>query len=66
MGYFIYFPEIRLCFEKGRPVGLVRGLTADGFYTTDDFTYENGVYTLKKGVPDVTSAVFLTITCIVV
>jgi TonB-linked SusC/RagA family outer membrane protein len=39
----------------GRPVGLVRGLTYDGFYTPNDFTYSNGMYTLKTGVPDLTS-----------
>ncbi len=42
---------------EGRPVGLVRGLVYDGFYTTADFDYDNGVYTLKEGVPDVTSAI---------
>lgn len=42
---------------EGKPVGLVRGLVYDGFYTTDDFNYSNGVYTLKEGVPDVTSAI---------
>ncbi len=35
------------------PVGLVRGWVYDGFYTVDDFTYENGVYTLKPGVVDI-------------
>lgn len=39
----------------GRPVGLVRGLIYDGFYTPNDFTYNNGLYTLKSGVPDLTS-----------
>ncbi|WEA02375.1 SusC/RagA family TonB-linked outer membrane protein [Mucilaginibacter sp. SJ] len=39
----------------GRPVGLVRGLTYDGFYTPNDFTYSNGMYTLNSGVPDLTS-----------
>ncbi len=52
------FPKSDYVLKEGRPVGLVRGLTADGFYTTDDFTYENGVYTLKEGVADVSSAVF--------
>ena len=42
------FPKSDYVLKEGRPVGLVRGLTADGFYTTDDFTYENGVYILKK------------------
>lgn len=44
-------------FEVGKPVGLVRGLVYDGFYTPDDFTYENGVYTLKPGVPDLSSSI---------
>lgn len=39
----------------GRPVGQIRGLIYDGFYTPNDFTYNNGVYTLKTGVPDLTS-----------
>ena len=52
------FPKSDYVLKEGRPVGLVRGLTADGFYTTDDFTYENGVYILKEGVADVSSAVF--------
>ncbi len=42
-------------FEVGRPVGLVRGLTYEGFYTADDFTYADGIYTLKEGVPDLSS-----------
>jgi TonB-linked SusC/RagA family outer membrane protein len=40
----------------GRPVGLVRGLTNIGFYTPDDFNYNNGLYTLKTGVADLTSS----------
>lgn len=39
----------------GQPVGLVRGLVYNGFYTPDDFTYNNGMYTLKTGVADLTS-----------
>lgn len=37
------------------PVGQVYGLVSEGFYTTDDFNYENGCYTLKSGVPDLAS-----------
>ena len=44
--------------KEGAPVGVVRGYKSDGFYTIDDFTYNNGVYTLKKGVPDIQSSVF--------
>src|SRR6185312_8470785 len=40
---------------EGHPVGLVRGLTYDGFYTPADFDYSNGTYTLKKGIPDIGS-----------
>lgn len=43
--------------KEGSPVGLVRGLIYDGFYTTSDFNYANGVYTLKDGVADVSSAI---------
>lgn len=43
--------------KEGSPVGLVRGLVYDGFYTTSDFNYENGVYTLKEGIPDVSSEI---------
>lgn len=43
--------------KEGSPVGLVRGLIYDGFYTTSDFNYENGVYTLKEGVSDVSSSI---------
>ena len=36
----------------GRPVGSMWGLVNDGFYTVDDFNYNNntGAYTLKAGV----------------
>lgn len=43
--------------KEGSPVGLVRGLIYDGFYTTDDFNYADGVYTLKPGVSDVSSSI---------
>lgn len=46
--------------KKGNPVGLVRGLVYDGFYTTADFNYADGVYTLKPGIPDVSSAIVQT------
>lgn len=42
---------------EGEAVGLVRGLIYDGFYTTDDFIYSNGVYTLKEGTPDLSSSI---------
>lgn len=44
--------------KEGSPVGVIRGYKSDGYYTLDDFDYANGVYTLKKGVPDIQSSVF--------
>lgn len=38
--------------KVGSPVGIVRGLISDGFYTTDDFNVVNGSYILKDGVAD--------------
>lgn len=46
--------------KEGSAVGLVRGLVYDGFYTTDDFTYANGVWTLKPGIADVSSSIIPT------
>ena len=46
--------------QEGKPVGIVMGLQMDGrgFYETSDFTYNasNGMYTLKDGVADLSSA----------
>ncbi len=39
--------------KTGSPVGLVRGLTYNGFYTPADFNYNAGIYTLKPGITDV-------------
>lgn len=47
--------------QEGEPVGVVRGLIYEGFYTTDDFTYADGVYTLKPGVADLSSAIMPTV-----
>ncbi len=52
------FPTEDFVLMEGQPVGLIRGLVADGFYTTNDFTYADGIYTLKEGVADVSAAVF--------
>lgn len=49
------YPTSDYVLKQGSPVGLVRGLTYDGFYTPADFDYSNGKYTLKKGVPDIGS-----------
>lgn len=47
--------------KEGQPVGLVRGYTYDGWYTTDDFNYANGIYTLKQGVADIASGIIGTV-----
>lgn len=49
------YPTADYILKEGHPVGLVRGLTYEGFYTPADFNYNNGVYTLKNGVPDLGS-----------
>lgn len=38
--------------QPGNPVGTIWGLVTDGYYTIDDFDYNNGAYTLKAGVPN--------------
>jgi len=49
--------------EVGKPVGQVRGYTYDGWYTTSDFTYANGKYTLNKSAdnPDIGSGIVGTV-----
>jgi len=49
------YPVADYILQQGSPVGMVRGLTYDGFYTANDFNYANGVYTLKPGIADVGS-----------
>jgi TonB-linked SusC/RagA family outer membrane protein len=49
------YPTSDYILLEGHPVGLVRGFTYEGFYTPADFDYSNGLYTLKKGVPDLGS-----------
>jgi len=51
------YPASDYILIAGQPVGLVRGLTYIGTYTPADFNYNNGLYTLKTGVPDVSSAI---------
>jgi len=48
---------------EGKPVGQVRGYTYDGFYTVDDFDYNDvtKMYTLKTGVPDIGSGIIATV-----
>ncbi|MBQ9660063.1 MAG: TonB-dependent receptor [Bacteroidales bacterium] len=45
--------------QVGSPVGLVRGLTYDGWYTTDDFTFDPATnqFSLKPGVPDLSASI---------
>lgn len=49
--------------QVGKPVGQVRGYTYDGWYNPDDFTYNNGVYTLNKSAdnPDIGSGIIGTV-----
>ncbi len=53
-------PSMDWMLEVGRPIGLVRGYHAEGYYTPADFDYSNGVYTLKNGVPDLTKDITAT------
>jgi TonB-linked SusC/RagA family outer membrane protein len=46
---------------EGKPVGLVRGYTYDGWYSVSDFDYANGIYTLKEGIPDIASGILGTV-----
>lgn len=50
-------PAYDYILREDSPVGVVRGFISEGFYSLDDFIYENGVYTLKEGIPDLSSAV---------
>lgn len=47
--------------KEGEPVGLVRGYVYDGWYTVDDFTFANGKYTLKEGIPDIGAGIIGTV-----
>ncbi|MCH7408402.1 TonB-dependent receptor [Belliella sp. DSM 111904] len=38
--------------QVGKPVGTMWGLVTDGFYQISDFDYNDGVYTLRDGVPN--------------
>ena len=51
------FPTQDYILQQGQPVGLVRGLIYDGMYKPDDFDYNNGTYTLKKGIPALSSII---------
>ena len=45
--------------EVGKPVGLVRGLVYDGWYTPDDFTFDavTNSYSLKPGIADLSASI---------
>ncbi len=45
-------PTLDYVLAEGKSVGVIRGFKSQGFYTVDDFDYNNGVYTLKDGVVD--------------
>jgi TonB-dependent starch-binding outer membrane protein SusC len=49
--------------QEGQSLGQVRGWVYDGWYTPDDFTYNNGVYTLTKSAenPDVSGGIVGTV-----
>jgi TonB-linked SusC/RagA family outer membrane protein len=49
------FPVNDYVLQPDQPVGLVRGLIYEGVYVPSDFDYDNGKYTLKKGVSDIGS-----------
>lgn len=46
---------------EGKPVGLVRGYTYDGWYEVNDFTFENGMYVLNSNVADIGSGIIGTV-----
>jgi len=43
--------EYQYITEVGQPVGMIYGFVFDGIYQMDDFTFENGTYTLKEDIP---------------
>lgn len=47
-------PSLDYQFEVGKETGLIRGYVTDGFYTTEDFTYDPATkkYTLLPGIPN--------------
>ncbi len=56
-GSSMRIPYYDYIIREGKPVGLVQGFKADGYYTVDDFNYSNGVYTLKDGIADIESII---------
>lgn len=52
-------PSYDYVLKEGNPVGVIRGFKSAGYYTVDDFDYNNGVYKLKKGVSDISTAILI-------
>ena len=46
-------PAYDYIIREGHPVGTIQGFKSEGYYTIDDFTYADGKYTLKPGIPDI-------------
>lgn len=46
-------PAYDYIIREGQPVGTIQGFKSEGYYMIDDFTYADGKYTLKPGVPDI-------------
>ena len=38
--------------KEGEPMGMIMAYQYDGWYTTNDFDFVNGVWTLREGIPD--------------
>lgn len=53
------FPAQDYILIEGKPVGQVRGLVYQGFYTTEDFEYMDGIYVLKDNIPDLSETVYM-------
>ena len=51
-GSSMAIPAYDYIIREGMPVGTIQGYKSLGYYTIDDFTYADGVYTLKPGVKD--------------
>ncbi len=49
----VKLPHNDYIIREGEPVGTICGYKANGFYTVDDFTVSDGVWTLKPGIPDI-------------
>lgn len=52
-GSSMALPAYDYIIREGHPVGTIQGFQSLGYYSIDDFTFENGKYKLKAGVPDI-------------